>query len=190
MTQGSCAAPPGQRHAWELGSVRWDFFYLISWAAVLTIVLIDSSGSVAAAGVALAALVPWYLLVGRPIQTGGKGGPVRSAVYVIGLFVLFGVAQSQNSNVWFLSLAISPQFFSFLDTRRAMGLSVALNVLAAALLVYRYPTPSTAGVAFGVAAATGGFSLFYGSWMSRIIEQSAERAGIIDQLEATRAELA
>ena len=31
--------------------------------------------------------------------------------------------------------------------------------------------------------------MFYGTWVSRIIEQSAERAEIIDQLEATRAEL-
>ena len=77
-----------------------------------------------------------------------------------------------------------------MDTRRAMGLGIALNFLAAALLVYRYPRASTAAVAFAIAAAAGGFSVLYGAWMSRIIEQSAERAGIIDQLEATRAELA
>ena len=190
MSQESCAPGPDGQHAWELGSVRWDLFYLLAWAAVLAVVLINRSGSVAAAAAAMVALVPWYLLVGRPMWTGGQGGPVRAAVYVIGLFVLFGVAQSQNPNVWFLSLAISPQFFSFLDTRRAMRLSIALNFLAAALLVYRYPRAGTAAVAFAVAAAAGGFSVLYGSWMSRIIAQSAERARIIDQLEATRAELA
>lgn len=78
-------------------------------------------------------------------------------VYVVGLFVVFGVAQSQNPDVWFLAFAISPQFFSFLDTRLAMALGIAL---------------------------------FYSAWVSRIIRQSAERADIIDQLEATRAELA
>ena len=70
-----------------------------------------------------------------------------------------------------------------------MGLGIGLNFFAAALLVYRYPSADTAVVAFGVAAAGGGFSLFYGRWVSRIIAQSAERAEIIDQLEATRAEL-
>jgi signal transduction histidine kinase len=103
--------------------------------------------------------------------------------------VLFGIAQSQNSNAWFLSLAIAPQFFSFVSTRLAMGLAVALNFMAAALLVARYPTTGTAAVAFTVAAAGGGFAVFYGHWVSRIIEQSAERAEIIDQLETTRAEL-
>ena len=54
----------------------------------------------------------------------------------------------------------------------------------------RYPTGATAAVAFGVAVAGGGFSIFYSGWVSRIIKQSEERAGIIDQLEATRVELA
>jgi len=190
VTQQSCAPGPDNRHAWETGNLRWDAFYLLVFAAVLAIVLIDTPGSTVAAGAATAALIPWYLLVGRPLWTGGRGGAARAALYVIGLFALFGVAQSQNPNAWFLSLAISPQLFSFLSTRLAMGLGVALNFMAAALLVARYPTAGTAAVAFTIAAAGGGFSVFYGTWVSRIIEQSTERAGMIDQLEATRAELA
>jgi signal transduction histidine kinase len=188
--QESCAPEPDRRNAWQTGDGRWDAFYLLVFAAVLTIVLVATPGSAIAAGAAMAALVPWYLFVGRPMWTGGRRSAARAAIYVIGLFVLFGIAQSQNPNVWFLSLAIAPQFFSFLDTRLAMGLGIALNFLAAALLVYRYPTADTAAVAFAVATAAGGFSVFYGAWVSRIIEQSAERAAIIDQLEATRAKLA
>jgi signal transduction histidine kinase len=74
--------------------------------------------------------------------------------------------------------------------RMAIATGIALNFYAAALLVARYPSASTAAVAFGVAVAGGGFSLFYGSWVARIIGQSAERAQIIEQLEATRTELA
>ena len=189
MTQPSCLPEPDRRDAWETGELRWDAFYLLVFGAVLAIVLIDTPGSAVAAGAATAALIPWYLLVGRPLWTGGRGGTARAAIYVTGLFVLFGIAQSQNSNAWFLSLAIAPQFFSFVSTRLAMGLAVALNFMAAALLVARYPTTGAAAVAFTVAAAGGGFAVFYGHWVSRIIEQSAERAEIIDQLETTRAEL-
>ena len=189
MTQPSCLPEPDRRDAWETGELRWDAFYLLVFGAVLAITLIDTPGSAVAAGAATAALIPWYLLVGRPLWTGGRGGTARAAIYVTGLFVLFGIAQSQNSNAWFLSLAIAPQFFSFVSTRLAMGLAVALNFMAAALLVARYPTTGTAAVAFTVAAAGGGFAVFYGHWVSRIIEQSAERAEIIDQLETTRAEL-
>jgi signal transduction histidine kinase len=186
----SCLPGPDRRHAWETGTMAWDVFYLLVFAAVLAIVLIGTPGSTAVAGAAMGALIPWYLFVGRPLWAGGRTGRARAAIYVIGLFALFGVGQSQNPEVWFLAFAISPQFFSFLDARLAMGLGIGLNFLAAALLVYRHPTIGVAAVAFGVAAAGGGFSLFYSGWVSRIIQQSAERAEIIDQLEATRAELA
>jgi signal transduction histidine kinase len=185
-----CPAGADERHAWELGTARWDVFYLVVFAAVLAIVLLGTRHPSVAAVTALAALVPWYLLVGRPLWSGGPASTARAVIYVTVLFVLFGVAQSQDSNVWFLSIAISPQLFSFLSTRLAMALSLALNFLAAALLVYSNPTASAVGVAIALAAATGGFSVFFGSWVTRIIEQSKERAGIIDQLEAARTELA
>jgi signal transduction histidine kinase len=189
VTEPSCLPGPDNRHAREAGNPRWDAFYLLVFAAVLAIVLISTPGSKVVAGAAIAALAAWYLLVGRPLWTGQRSGRARAAIYVIGLFGLFGAGQSQNPEVWFLAFAISPQFFFFLNERLAMWLGVALNLFAASLLVYRYPSAGTATVAFGVAAAGGGFSVFYGSWVSRIIGQSTERAGIIEQLEATRAEL-
>jgi len=182
--------PPASRHAWESPAVGWDAFYMVVLAAVLAIVLISTPGSTVAAATALAAMVPWYWLVGRPLWTRRPASRRRSAIYVIGLFALFAIAQSQNPEVWFLAFAFSPQFFSFLGERLAMWLRVALNFLAAGLLVLRYPSASTAAVAFGVATAGGGFSIFYSGWVSRIIKQSEERAVIIEQLEATRVELA
>jgi signal transduction histidine kinase len=192
VTQPADSGTPGpdRRHAWETGSLAWDAFPVLVFIAVLVIVLVSREGSKAVAGAAMAALIPWYLLVGRPMWTGGRTSGTRAAIYVAGLFALFGAAQSQDPDVWFLAFAISPQFFSFLEPRVAVGMCIALNFLAAAMLVYRHPTAETAAVAFGIAVAGGGFALFYNSWVSRIIQQSADRAGMIDQLEATRAELA
>ena len=188
---GAARAPlDGPQHAWQTGGRGWSTFYALVLIAVLLITLVSTPGSTAVAVAALAALVPWYLIVGRPLWATGRGSPTRIVIYVAGLFVLFGVAQSQNPEVWFLAFAIAPQFFTFLGTRPAMLLGIGINVTAAALLVARYPTPATAVTALGVSAAGGGFSLFYGAWVSRIIDQSAERAAIIDQLAATRAELA
>ncbi|MHB1433567.1 MAG: sensor histidine kinase [Streptosporangiaceae bacterium] len=184
------ARPDGQQHAWETGGRGWNAFYALVLFAVLLTTATDTPGSKAAAFSALAALVPWYLIVGRPLWTTGQGSRTRIVIYVAGLFVLFGVAQSQNPEAWFLAFAIAPQFFSFLNNRLATLLGIGLNFLAAALLVYRYPSVGTAVTALGVAVAGGGFSLFYGGWVSRIINQSAERAAIIDQLAATQAELA
>jgi signal transduction histidine kinase len=152
--------------------------------------LISTPGSTAVAATAIVVLVFWFLLVGRPLRTHRQNGRVHKAIFVIGLFVLFGAAQSQNPEVWFLAFALCPQFFSFLNERVAMWLGVALNLFAAGLLVLRFPSAATAAVAFGVAVAGGGFSVLYSGWVSRIIKQSEARAGVIDQLEATRAELA
>jgi signal transduction histidine kinase len=191
MTQEQESCIPGpEQHAWEAGGPRWDVFYLIVFAAVLVIVLVSTPGSTLVATAAVVALLLWYLFLGRPLWTHRSAGRLRATIYVAGLFALFGVAQSQNPEVWFLAFALAPQFFSFLPSRTAIWLGIALNFYAAALLVARYPSVSTAAVAFGVAVAGGGFSLFYGAWVARIINQSAERAQIIEQLEATRAELA
>jgi signal transduction histidine kinase len=191
------AEPAGQMNAcapsqdaWKLGGIVWDSFYLLIFVAVLGIVVVGTPGSAVVAGAAMGALIPWYLIFGRPLWTGARTGRTRVTVYIIGLFVLFGIGQSQNPEVWFLAFAISPQFFTILDSRVAVWLGIGLNFMAAALLVYRYPTAATAATAFGIAAAGGGFSIFYSGWVSRIIQQSAERAQIIDQLETTRAELA
>lgn len=184
-------APPDRRHAWETGMLRWDVFYLLVYVAVLVITVTGTPGSTAVAAAAVAATGPWYLLAGRPMWTRGRPpAPAREAVYVAGLLALFGVAQSQNPDVWFLTFAIAPQFYMFLGTRLAMALGIALNFLAAALLVARYPSGGAAATAFGIAAAGGGFAIFYGAWVSGIIRQSAGRAQIIDQLEAARTELA
>ncbi len=184
----SCGPEPaGRRHAWETGGVGWDTFYLVTFGAVLVIMLTATPGSTLVASAAVGALVPWYVFAGLPIWTGQRTGRAWAVIYVLGLFALFGVAQSQNPNAWFLAFAIAPQFFSFAGMRLSMGLGILLNFLAAALLVARYP--AAAAEAFAIATAGGGFSVFYGSWMARIINQSAERADVIDQLEATRAEL-
>jgi len=182
--------PLNRRHAWETGSLGWDAFYLLVFVAVLVVVLVSTPGSKITAGVAMGIMIPWYLFLGRPLWTGRRRGRTRALIYVTGLFSLFVAAQSQNPEAWFLAFAFAPQFYSFLDRRTAMWLGIALNFTAAALLVVRYPTASTAAVAFAVAAAGGGFSVFYGGWVNGIIEQSAKRADVIEQLEATRAELA
>lgn len=177
-----------RRHAWQTGTLRWDAFYLLVFVAVLVVVLFSTPGSTIMAGTATGIMIPWYLILGRPLWTGGRASRTRALIYVTGLFSLFVAAQSQNPEAWFLGFALTPQFYFFLSRRTAMWLGIILNFTAAALLVAR--EPAGAAAAFAIAVAGGGFTIFYGGWVNRIIDQSADRAQIIDQLEATRAELA
>jgi signal transduction histidine kinase len=177
--------------AWVAVPGRWDLYYAAVFAVVLGVICV-SSGPVQrlVAIAAMVAMVPWYVLVGRPIWIRSEGSARRGAVYIAGMFVLFAAAQSQDPNAWFLAFVICPQFFHVTSPRLAMAAAIAFNTLAGLLLVYRVHSVAVAATSLAIAAAGIGFSIVYGGWVTRIIEQSRERAELIDQLEATRAELA
>jgi signal transduction histidine kinase len=183
--------PARQPNAWELGSLRWDVFYAIVFVAILLFVEADqlSAPSRTAATIALVAMVPWYVVVGRPVMRSGEAS-WKGPAYLAGLIALFAVVVSQDTNAWALAFAICPQCFYVLPFRRAMIPVVILNVLGALLLVRRQPHLDGAVAALGIAAFGIGFSYAYGSFVDRIIDQSNERAKLIAELEATRAELA
>jgi signal transduction histidine kinase len=184
-------AAPRQPNAWELGTLRWDVYYAIVFVAILLLVESDQlpAPSRITATIALTAMVPWYVAVGRPAMRSAELS-WRGPAYLAVLIAAFAVAQSQDTNAWSLAFAICPQCFYLLPFRRAMVPVVILNVLGAVLLVHRQPHLAGAVAALGIAAFGIGFSYAYGGFVDRIIDQSNERAELIAQLEATRAELA
>jgi signal transduction histidine kinase len=184
-------APSSGQDAWLVRPRRWDAYYGIVFAAVVLVVWVTSDGPgrwIALA--ALAAMIPLYVLAGRPMWSGGASSPRRAAWYITGLFVAFAVAQSQDPNTWYLAFALCPQFFWVLDSRPAMWAACGLNGVAWLLLAYRVHSLSVAAVSLAIAGAGISLSMVYGGWVTSIIEQSRERAEIIEQLEATRGELA
>jgi signal transduction histidine kinase len=177
---------------------RWDFYYAVIWAAVVAIVEagpISASGRIIA-GAALAAMVPLYVVVGRPLMQMDEatwrsgGGGRRAAAYLVALIVLFAVAQSQNTDAWFLAFGLSPHCFHVMAPRRGMVFVVAFNVIAGALEAWRNPGLAGALIAVGIVIFSVTFSYVYSRWMILVIEQSVEQAALIEQLESTRAELA
>jgi signal transduction histidine kinase len=193
--------PPPQPDAWDGSMARWDAYS----AAVLavTLVIVALSGPAhdrIAAGAALAAMVPWYLIAGRRAMTGDQddrpGGPWRSwpswrgPAYLAGLLVLLVLALLATLNASYILLALCPQCFMAVSFRRALVAVTALNCAPlAVVLVHRSPGADLAATAF-IAAGGLAFSVAFGTWVIRIIDQSKERARLIAQLEATRAELA
>jgi signal transduction histidine kinase len=188
---GDPQSVPRRQDAWAASPGRWDIYYAFVFAVVLVVVWIGTDPRQRLIAIpAMAAMVPWYALVGRPVWLHGRGPAWHGAAYAAGMILLFAAAQSQDPNAWFLAFVICPQFFTVTGPRMAMAASVALNLLAGLLLVYRVHSVAVAATSLAIAGAGLGFSIAYGSWVTRIIEQSAERAEIIEQLEAARAELA
>jgi len=171
---------------------RWDVYYAVVFAASLAIVQagpLDPARRIIATA-ALAAMVPWYIFLGRPLMKQDTTTEPRATIYLSGLVVLFAIAQSQAANAWFLAFGLLPMCFHVTTARRAMAFVVIINVIAAGLDVWRDPGLPGTLTALGILAFAVTFSYVYSRWMARVIEQSLERAALIEQLEATRAELA
>lgn len=178
-------------HAWNKGGL-WDAYFAVVLAATLLLVLgtADPLTARLAAAISLAATVPLYLLAGRPAIRAGQDTRMGTG-YVLCLVVLVVVAQTQDSASSWVLFAACPQCFMAMTVPRAIAAVVALNVTPVALAVTSLRHRS-GGVVFvlGTAALGLAFSVVFGTWISRIIEQSRERAKLIERLEAAQAELA
>jgi signal transduction histidine kinase len=171
---------------------RWDVYYAVVFAASLTIVQagpLDPARRIIATA-ALAAMVPWYIFLGRPLMKQDTTTEPRATIYLAGLVVLFAIAQSQTANAWVLAFGLVPMCFHVTTARRALAFVVIINVIGGALEAWRNPGLAGVLTALGIAAFAIAFAYVYSRWMARVIEQSLDRAALIEQLEATRAELA
>jgi hypothetical protein len=150
---GSLAAGPAEsgearevedlhQAGWIIAEPRWDTYFAVIFVAVTAIVQagpLTATGRVIAS-VALAAMIPWYVFLGRPMLWLGSPhwrveADRRGPFYLAGLILLFAAVQSQNTNAWYLAFAICPMCFHLTTVRRGMVLVVVFNVIAGGLLV-------------------------------------------------------
>lgn len=177
--------------AWELGLGRWETYFglvLVSTAMYVAGEAGPRPNGLVAIGL-LAAMVPWYLLVGRRIL--GTGLPrARAYVYVAGLVVLSSGASWAAPESALVLFALCPQCFMAASRRMAGVAVVLLNVAPSVRFVVGRPGAGSI-VSFLVwTTVTIAFSVLFGVWIDRIIHQSAERRELIRELEATQVELA
>jgi len=179
-------------NAWETTLRRWDLFYgLVLLANILVVASSTASDRRVLALTALAAMVPWYLLAGRPhLVTAEDQLTRRAVIFMAGVVVLFAVADLQVPNAWTLCLALLPLCYQVLPERVALIPALAMNAIGAASVAYWAGTLAGAETAAGLGIGVSAFTVAFGSYIGRIITQSDERASLIAQLETTRAELA
>lgn len=179
--------PPQNEHAWKRGVIGSDAYYGIVMAGTLVAVVLEAAGGERVLAVAaLAAMVPWYVAVGRPAV---RSDPVsaRTMSYVLGLVALLAVAQIAAAGSSFVLFALCPQCFVLLPTWWATGAVAAFNLVPVLRLA---SNPGPALEVAGIAVGGVMFAATFGRWIIRIIEQSAERAELIAALADARAELA
>jgi signal transduction histidine kinase len=111
--------------------------------------------------------------------------------YLAGLLVFWFLLAGFHPAYFSLLLVLYPQVFRHLRLPLAIPVSVALTVA----VVWREVLASGKPLSENWAAIAGGlvsvtFGTLFAFWLTRIIDQSYERRRLIEQLEATRGELA
>jgi signal transduction histidine kinase len=139
----------------------------------------------------LAALAVAYAVLGVPAI--GAGARRRAVAYLVVLVAAFGLLGWLAPGLLFLLFLAYPQvWFAVQGTLTGISWTLLLGLASAAGPVLVAVTAASARSAADVVLETGigiAFSLALGVWISRVLRESAERASLIAQLEATRSEL-
>ncbi|MGW1915113.1 sensor histidine kinase [Streptomyces sp. NPDC002076] len=181
-------------HAWDRSIRLWDAYFAVAWAATPALVLGAEHPAWpvrAVAAVLLVPLVPWYTAFGRRVLAEDPPGGRRALAYPAGALALFLPSAVLAGETRLVSFALIPQCFMTLRTRRALLAVTVINLVPVAgwALLWRPGTEDLfANALFAVVCLA--FSAVIGGWIVRIIEQSAERAELIAELDASRHEVA
>jgi signal transduction histidine kinase len=180
--------PPQNEHAWKRGAIGSSAYYVIALAGTLAAVIIGVSGGRRLLAVAaLALMAAWYLVAGRTSVRTDRV-TARATWYLAGQIVLLMVAQAATPWSSFILFALCPQCFVLLPAWWATGAMAAFSLVPILRLVGSHPGLALAEA--GIALAVIGFAATFGRWIMRIIEQSTERAELIEALAAARDDLA
>ena len=149
------------------------------------------AGKIAVSGL-IAGMAAWWFAVGRRLAFHDEPDepPWHGAMYLAGVTALFApVAALAPSTTWML-FGLCPQCYMVLPNRQALGWVILLNIPQPAVALGR----SGFGLQFGLqllyAVAIVTLSHILGSTIDRIVREAIVRGELIEQLAASRAEVA
>ena len=187
---GDGGGPPLSERGWRITQlVLHTVFAVLVGLAFVDSVIEEDGARLAVLLVALTVLVLAYAAVGAPALAARDHR--RLAVYLLVLVVVIGVLAWVLPELLFLMFLAFPQaWFMASSLWAGVAWTLALGVAATAgPLVHvaqgSEPLHGPAQTLVGVV-----FSLAMGLWVTRVLEHSAQRASLIQELESTRAELA
>ncbi|MEC3979567.1 sensor histidine kinase [Amycolatopsis sp. H20-H5] len=176
-------------NAWERWFWLWEVLFAIAFLSTAGLILADD-GSGPAKWISLAAVVGLpiaYLALGRRFATRAEN-PRQSFVFVI--LALFLIATLADGTASFILFAVCPLMFMTLELKPASVLvTCAILVSPLSSLIHDGADSGVFLVLLPMTVLLIVFSLLMGRWSSQIIEQSKERAELIEQLEASQAEV-
>jgi signal transduction histidine kinase len=166
---------------------KWDVYFAVNAVAIALVVLFADDHPrwrrVAAVAV-IAAMALLHLVAGRAAIRREPGSPA----VVVGQIVLFAAAVTAVPATTWLLFAITPMIFQLTSLRPAIAFVVVTNLIPPIVTVFQ--EPAQLGLDLLVAVISSAAGIWLGFWTIRVIEQSVERGELIEELEASRAEVA
>lgn len=172
-------------------SVRWwDLAAIVAASVTVVLTLIDPpyGPSEWGAWAAAAAFLVVYFAAGRRLIP--VGGLRSYFVVAVLLAAVLAVGMAFEPAFAILQAFVYPFVWTTAPSTRS---AITANVLVAVAIVVGYVARSgAAGLlpGLGVAVLTVGFSIALGLWITRIAEYGAERARLLDELQAAQGQLA
>ncbi len=180
--------------------VKWDWLWTTIFYASVAVstlfMLVDDGrdGSVWRPLLLTAVLLLWHGVGLRLAYGGSREREVRPYRQFI---VLLG-----DIGLWFLLVGLSPAYyfvlaglFSQIFRHLPIPYAIAATLLLITAIIYQQSSDAGQPISWSspivwIYLFAGAASILLGAWMSAIINQSAQRRQLIEQLEATQAELA
>jgi signal transduction histidine kinase len=191
--QGALGARAETRDAWRRWFWLWEAYFAVGYVAMVVLLLLGDDANATGRAVsigALTAMVLWYVGFGRSAIVDRDGcSPWRGRIFMLGMVVLLAVGVVFASSTSFALFAVCPLAFMSLDLREAILVIVPANLLPvlSSLVEDGFQTMLYGFLPGTLLTIT--FAVMLGTWISRIVSQSAERAELIKELEASREEV-
>ncbi|MET7424186.1 sensor histidine kinase [Dactylosporangium sp. NPDC005555] len=164
---------------------RWDALYVVVVGSVVGFLLVDRAPGVVsapAAAVLLALGLAWHVLHGR------LGFPVWVFAGVLALLHLTAVWLDHTAS--FALIAWASMLFAALPLRPALAVVAALDLLPVPLTLVRDGTLAKVHGLIPLTVLGLAFAVVAGTYIARLTDQNEERAAMIAELSASRAEVA
>jgi signal transduction histidine kinase len=178
-------------HVWVRAYIGWQIaFWSFLGGSALIVALSGQTPARKLVGLGALAVIGLAFAVLRPQPTDGAAlgpGTLYVGFLIVGVGVLLAAAP-QGSPILFV--AYSQIWMYSGSTRRAALLTVVFSASVTAGFVAAAGVSTSTLLAFGpLMVLSVVVSVLMGVWISRIIDQSTERASLIEELEATRSVL-
>ncbi|MEV4281291.1 sensor histidine kinase [Actinoplanes xinjiangensis] len=167
----------------------WELFFAVTVVAVGSAVAIVDGFEPWRRAVALAAIgamLVLHLLLGRPLITRDAQN-TTALLTLLAQMLLFGVAVWAVPLSTWLMFAVIPVIFQMVAIRLAIALVVVANLIPVG--VEFWYDPGGIGMDVAIAAISTGAGICIGLWILTTLRESEQRATLITELEASRAEV-